>query len=236
MPSQLKPKKDVNELPMDEIVGIMQRQQDPKRFVVRECFKFWSYLSRKPGKTIQDLAARMHQNAATCNFSAIDDPQDEAMRTRFICSVGNEAVLKMLFKEDNDKLTFTRAVELACETEDAVQFARDHLWIKEQSLNPVHAVRKKLNELATPHNSEQKPAYNASGTCMRCGNANHKANDCRYKQSTCNYCHKKGRLERVCLSKKRQRKAQQATATVNSIKSGDRGFSTQNVSKNASFQ
>ena len=200
MGSQLTPKKDINELSLNEIVEIMQKQYDPKRFVVRERFKFWSSLNRKPGETIQELAAQIRQDAATCNFSAIDDPQGEAMRTRFICSVGNEAVLKMLFKEDDDKLTFTKAVESACETEDAAQGAKETIYgSKQQSLNPVHAVRKKQNEPATPHNSERKLVYNASGTCMRCGNTNHKANDCRHKQSTCNYCQKKGHLERVSL-------------------------------------
>ena len=37
----------------------------------------------------------------------------------------------------------------------------DYLWIK-QSLNPVHAVRKKQNETATLRTSDRKPAYNAS--------------------------------------------------------------------------
>ena len=162
----------------------MQKQYDQKRFVVRECFKFWSSLNRKPGETIQELAARIRQEAATCNFSAIEGPQDEAMRMRFICSVGNEAVLKMLFKEDDEKLIFTRAVQLACETEDAAQVAKETIYgSKQQSLNPVHAVRKTENEPATPHNSDRKPVYNTSGTCMRCGNTNHKANDCRCKQT-----------------------------------------------------
>ena len=39
MASQLSPRKAVNELLMDEIVDIMQKQYDPKRFVVRERFK-----------------------------------------------------------------------------------------------------------------------------------------------------------------------------------------------------
>ena len=159
MASQLTPTKDINELSLDGIVEIMQKQNDPKRFVVRERFKFWSSLNRKPGDTFQELTARIRQEAATCNVSAIDDPQDEAMRTRFICSVGNEAGLKMLFKEDDDKLTFTKAVESACETEDAAQGAKETIYgSKQQSLNPVHVVRKKRNEPATPRNSERKPA------------------------------------------------------------------------------
>ena len=76
----------------------MKDQFDPKRFVIRERFNFWSSMRRKPGKTIQELAAQIRQDAVTCDFPSIRDPQDEAMRTRFICSVNNEAILKSLFK------------------------------------------------------------------------------------------------------------------------------------------
>ena len=47
------------------------------------------------------------------------------MRTRFICSVGNEAVLKALFKIKDDQLTFQKAVQVAVETEDAAKVAKE---------------------------------------------------------------------------------------------------------------
>jgi len=72
----------------------MKQQFDPKRFIVRERFKFWSEMQRKPGESILELAARIRQAAASCDFSAIQDPLDEALRTHFICSINNEAVWK----------------------------------------------------------------------------------------------------------------------------------------------
>ena len=110
---QLTPPKDINNLTMDEIVEFMKEQFDPKRFIVRERFKFWSDMMRKPGETLQELAARIRQDAATCDFSSITDPQDEALRQRFICSVNNEAVLKALFKIKDNELTFAKAVQTA---------------------------------------------------------------------------------------------------------------------------
>merc|ERR1712213_85432 len=89
--TQLNPPKDINNLTMDEIVDFMKDQFDPKRFIVRERFKFWSDMQRKPGETLQELAARIRQDAATCDFTSIRDPQDEALKQRFICSVNNEA-------------------------------------------------------------------------------------------------------------------------------------------------
>ena len=101
----------------------------------------------------------------------------------------------MLHKDDDDTLTFTKAIELARETGDVAQVAKETIYrLKHHSLKPVHAVRKKQNEATTPHNSERNPAQNSSSTCLRCGNTNHKSCECRYKQSTCNYCKKKGHL------------------------------------------
>ena len=40
--AQLTPPKDINNLTMDEVVKFMREQFDPKRFIVRERFKFWS--------------------------------------------------------------------------------------------------------------------------------------------------------------------------------------------------
>ena len=108
--TQQTPPKDINKLTMPEIVNFMKEQFDPKLFIVRERFKFWSDMQRKPGETLQELAARIRQDAATCDFPSIEDPQDEALRQRFICSVNNEAVLNALFKVKDTDLTFARAV------------------------------------------------------------------------------------------------------------------------------
>ena len=70
----------------------------------------------------------MRQDAATCDFPSIKDPQDEALRQRFICSANNEAVLKALFKVKDTELTFTCAVEFAIETEDAARVAKETVY------------------------------------------------------------------------------------------------------------
>ena len=95
---QKSPPMDINSLTMKAIEKFMLEQFHPKRFVVRERYKFWAEMRWKPEETIQDLTARIRQDAVTCDFSSITNPQDEAMRTRFICSCENEAVLKALFK------------------------------------------------------------------------------------------------------------------------------------------
>ena len=93
-----------HELTMNDIQTFMAEQFDPKRFVVRERFKFWSDMKRK-------------QDAATCDFQSIKDRLDEALRTKFICSVDNEAVLKTLFKLKDDGV--------AQEVEEAAKVAKE---------------------------------------------------------------------------------------------------------------
>ena len=74
--AQQTPSKDIIKLTMLEIVDFMKEQFDQKLFIVRERFKFWSDMQRKPGETLQELAARILQDAATCDFPSIKDPQD----------------------------------------------------------------------------------------------------------------------------------------------------------------
>ena len=151
--SQETPPKSINELTMTEIETYMKHQFDPKRFVVRERFKFWSEMQRKPGESVLELAARIRQAAATCNFTAIKDPLDEVLRSRFICSINNEAVLRALFKVKDDELTFSRAVEIAVETEDAAKVAKETVY----GSKPTQSVHK-----VTANKFSKKTASNST--------------------------------------------------------------------------
>ena len=201
-----KDKKDINDLKLEEIVTFMKEQYDPKIFIVRERFKFWSDMQRKPGETIQELAARIRQDAATCDFTSINDPQDEALRQRFICSVNNEAVLKALFKFKDTELTFVKAVEVAIETEDAARVAKE--TVHGTKSKPVFKVQQHNNKAkrSTGQNHRQSPATDRERqTCFRCGKA-HKHTDCPYKDATCHFCDKKGHLQAVCRKKQRDQR------------------------------
>ena len=80
-----------NAMKFSDITGFMSSHYDPTQFTVRERYKFWSTIKRKPGETPTELAARVRQMATTCDFPAIKNPLDEAMRTCFICAINNEA-------------------------------------------------------------------------------------------------------------------------------------------------
>ena len=189
---QQTPRKDVNQLDIKEISEFMIEQFHPKRFIVRERYKFWSHMDRKLGETIQELVARIRQDAVTCDFPSIQDPLDEALRTRFICSINNEAVLKALFKVKDDELTFARAIEIAIETEDAAKVAKETVYGPHlnENINKIQPNEKGKS-------ASTKPQFSPA-TCIRCGKPGHNPKECRFKHTTCHYCSKIGHLEVVC--------------------------------------
>ena len=141
--------------------------------------------------------------AATCDFANITNPLDEALRTHFICSIKNEAVLKALFKCKNEDLTFARAVEIATETEEAAKVAEE--TAVGPSKSPISLPINKLGQ----HQSESKssaPRQNKSQTestaCRSCGKSTHERKNCRFKGAECNFCGKNGHIEAVCFKKK----------------------------------
>ena len=191
--AQQQPVKSIHELTMNDIQTFMAEQFDPKRFVVRERFKFWSDMKRKPGETILELASRIRQDAATCDFQSIKDPLDEALRTKFICSVDNEAVLKTLFKLKDDELKFSNAIRVAQEVEEAAKVAKETVHGQPStSVQKVYHAKSKTQEKKT--------------ACFRCGNSGHFSKACPHIKAICSFCKKTGHLQSVCMSRLRDNK------------------------------
>ena len=114
---QQTPPLKINELSMEKIIEFMAKHYDPKRLLIREHYNFWQDMKRKPGETPHEFAARIPQDGAACKFSAVKDPQDEAFRTSFICSINNEAVLEAIFKFNDDEVNFDKAIDIAVNVE-----------------------------------------------------------------------------------------------------------------------
>ena len=189
--AQQQPVKSIHELTMNDIQTFMAEQFDPKRFVVRERFKFWSNMKRKPGETIPELASRIRQDAATCDFQSIKDPLDEALRTKFICSVDNEAVLKTLFKLKDDELKFSNAIRVAQEVEEAAKVAKETVHGQ-----PSTSVQKVYHAKSKTSKTQEKKA-----ACFRCGNSGHFSKACPHIKAICSFCKKTGHLQSVCMSR-----------------------------------
>ena len=122
----------------------------------------------------------MRQDAATCDFQSIRDPLDEALQTKFICSVDNEAVLKTLFKLKDDELKFSNAIRVAQEVEEAAKVAKETVHGQPStSVQKVYHAKSK-----TSKTQEKKTA------CFRCGNSGHFSKACPHIKAICSFCKK----------------------------------------------
>ena len=83
------------------------------------CGEFRILVRCAEGEGVEELRARKCQDTATCNFTAIKDPQDKAMHARLIYSVGKGADFKALINYSDDDLRFCKVDELAFKMEDA---------------------------------------------------------------------------------------------------------------------
>ncbi|XP_028408107.1 uncharacterized protein K02A2.6-like [Dendronephthya gigantea] len=178
-------------------------------------------MKRKPGETIQELAARIRHDAARCNFAEIRDPQDEALRTRFMCSVSNEAVLKAFFKMKDQELNFAKAVSVATEIEEAAKVAKETTFGIKGSGQGVNQVRQTSTKYHDDARNQKKSGKEEKAVCFRCGKKGHLATKCKFKETECHFCHKKGHLQAVCNSKKRLEAREQLkviTQRLNTVK------------------
>ena len=121
----------------NDIAEFMSQHYDPTKFSVRERYKIWISIKRKPFETPTELVARVRQMATTCDFPAIKNLLDEARRTCFICAINNEAVLKSVFREPEEKLTFSMAVDIATEVEEAVKTAKPQVYSKPEEVHKI---------------------------------------------------------------------------------------------------
>ena len=129
-------------------------------------------MQRKPGETIQELAARIRQDATTCAFIDITDLLDEPLRTIFICSVNNEAVLKALFKVKDNELNFNKAIQVAQETEEAAKVAKETVYGNSGKVNKVAQQKPRnrstlKNNITADKQKEGKPCYRCDRTNLQ---------------------------------------------------------------------
>ena len=114
---------------------------------------------------------------------------------RLVCGINNQCIQRRLLAEPN--LTFEKAKALAEAAERADENARE---LEKATPGPVG-----VHKIATGKTKEGGPHWSKSNTeCYRCG-GKHAADKCRFRDSDCHHCGKKGHIAKACRSRKRER-------------------------------
>ena len=113
------------------------------------------------------------------------------MIDRLICGCNKDRLQKNLLAKTPPP-TFKVAIAMAQAMESADKDTKD-----------LQNTRTAVEVHAIPRNSPSPRGQTRD--CYRCG-GKHNADDCRFKETICHFCKKKGHLARVCRSKATQQK------------------------------
>lgn len=182
----------------DQLKTLMQNHLAPKPSEVMERCKF-NQAKQESHEKVTEFAARLKKLSLHCNFADLST----ACRDQFVCGIRDQDTKVALFKIKN--LTFDNALEEAQARESAMQNALTSQKTLENKSNTssvfkFHASGRKVDQ-ANQKQSENSNTQKTEYKCYRCGKGNHKPSECRFRNLSCNVCHKKGHIEAACRSK-----------------------------------
>ena len=131
-----------------------------------------------------EYVAELRRLATHCEFGTF---LQDALRDRLVCGLQNTTAQKNLLSEEN--LMLEKAIRVAQSLEAADKNAKK-LKAEEVVSTPIHR---------TGHYHNARPPAKTK-TCYQCGDTDHIATACRFRDAKCKKCHKKGHLARVCKS------------------------------------
>ena len=150
-------------------------------------------------ESIESYISDLRQMAAKCHFDSVKDPLKEALLGQFIVGIRNHRVREKLLLEDDSKLDFDKAVEIAKEYErvslDSDIFSKSQAQSEDRQVYVVHKSRQK--------NTDERKNTNIKTRCFRCGDERHLASsqNCPARQKKCRICQKFGHLAVCCRNR-----------------------------------
>ena len=186
--SSLTSPKNPESIKFEELISIFSNHLAPTPSCILARFKFHKRFQRQD-ENIADYAASLRELAVFCDFG---NCLEHSLRDQFIAGIWDTSTQEKLFRKKLDDVTFTSAMNDAIAAEKAKAECQA-LRVSSDTLS-VGAIKKKPVRKPFSQRSQN------SGNCLGCGQPHTRA-DCPFKKSRCRKCHKRGHLEKVCLSK-----------------------------------
>ena len=175
----------------------MREHYDPKPSSIVQRLKFNTRVRGKE-ESISTYVAALRELSQHCEYG---DTLGEMIRDRLVCGVNHDKIQSRLLSEK--ALTYEKAMELSLALEAAEKDTR----VMKAAVagngtaangTPQPRVPQILYN-GKPTASSRNSGFNKPIVCLRCGE-NHLATVCKYRNTECSKCKKKGHLAKVCLS------------------------------------
>ena len=179
----------------------------------------FSERKQKCSESIESYISDLRQMSSKCNFQSVKDPLKEALLGQFIVGVNNPRVREKLLLEDDAKLDFDKAVQIAKEYErvslDSDVFSRSQSQSDDRQVYLVHKSRQEERP------KKEENTYSKT-KCFRCGDYRHLASssNCPARQKKCRNCDKIGHLAKCCRT--RQERSSSRSSTQRGYKRNDK--------------
>ncbi|XP_055589292.1 uncharacterized protein K02A2.6-like [Uranotaenia lowii] len=192
----------------DQIVTILKNHFTPAPLEILENFKFQSR-KQLEHETLSDYLMDLEKLAQTCNFEA---HLNKAIRNQFVFGIRIRVIQSRLLEVRD--LTLERAKEIAFGMEMSFRGTDEMHGFRLRPSADVKYIehgktkkKKSNNQLSSTNSTAAASSKKFDGqkrTCYRCGDDGHLADKCKYVTTKCKFCNKKGHLEKVCQSKRKE--------------------------------
>ncbi|XP_021378372.1 uncharacterized protein K02A2.6-like [Mizuhopecten yessoensis] len=188
----------------EDLVVLVKEHSAPKPSEIEQRYKFHNRF-RKTGESVSQYIAALRNLSEHCNFGGT---LETMIRDRLVCGINEDRIQRRLLSEG--ELTFTKSYEIAISMETAAKNVID----LQQDTTPagagkIHKVSQLKRGQQRPKSQQQTQGHRAQAPnnqgnlqkpCFRCG-GKHKPQNCKFKDSECFYCRKKGHIIEKCLTR-----------------------------------
>lgn len=190
-----------------ELIQIVGDHLEPQLCEIAERH-FFRHRPQRMGESLSEFLQDLKHLASRCNFGS---DLEVNLRDQFVSGLASDDMKSRLYAEP--KLNYKRAVELAFALEAAGRHAQasgpggaatSTRYLDSPAAEPLHLVeargaRRPAGETGA---SGRGPGARGAGDrqakpCWRCGR-NHRADNCRFRNYTCDVCKEKGHLKVMC--------------------------------------